>query len=130
MVNNILYSQPGQMPKVAVGSSLRTIGGPTGNIIVNTSTGLQSGPFAAINKRMHQAAALPSTIVRHILLLIYFEEVKRYQFMSCRSCIDINPLLGIGSFFSCKFFKLEVYFFLLMIHIKYDSCVCLAGSIC
>ncbi|XP_035827815.1 helicase domino isoform X2 [Aplysia californica] len=49
---------PGQMSKVG----LRTLGAATGNIIVNTSTGLQSGPFAAINKRMSQAAALPSTI--------------------------------------------------------------------
>jgi len=52
----------GQVPKVTVGQGLRTIGGATGNIIVNTSTGLQSGPFAAINKRMSQAAGLPSSI--------------------------------------------------------------------
>lgn len=56
------------MPKVAtVGPGLtavsiaRTLGAAAGNIIVNA--GLQSGPFAAINKRMSQAS-LPSTIVR------------------------------------------------------------------
>ncbi|XP_059176200.1 helicase domino-like isoform X2 [Physella acuta] len=56
----------GQVPKVAtVGPGLtavsiaRTLGAAAGNIIVNA--GLQSGPFAAINKRMSQAS-LPSTI--------------------------------------------------------------------
>uniref|UniRef100_A0A0B7BEW9 Helicase C-terminal domain-containing protein n=2 Tax=Arion vulgaris TaxID=1028688 RepID=A0A0B7BEW9_9EUPU len=57
-----------QMPKVAVGPGLtavsiaRTLGAATGNIIVNAPAGLQSGPFAAINKRMSQAAGLSSTI--------------------------------------------------------------------
>ncbi|BFZ18188.1 hypothetical protein BsWGS_21227 [Bradybaena similaris] len=57
-----------QGPKVAVGPGLtavslaRTLGAATGNIIVNAPAGLQSGPFAAINKRMSQAAGLSSTI--------------------------------------------------------------------
>ncbi|CAG5123366.1 unnamed protein product, partial [Candidula unifasciata] len=57
-----------QVPKVAVGPGLtavslaRTLGAATGNIIVNAPAGLQSGPFAAINKRMSQAAGLSSTI--------------------------------------------------------------------
>uniref|UniRef100_A0A2C9JZS6 Helicase domino n=1 Tax=Biomphalaria glabrata TaxID=6526 RepID=A0A2C9JZS6_BIOGL len=54
----------GQVPKVAVGQGLTAVSiartlAAAGNIIV--SAGLQSGPFAAINKRMSQAA-LPSTI--------------------------------------------------------------------
>ncbi|GFR90727.1 E1A-binding protein p400 [Elysia marginata] len=57
----------GQVPKVAVGAGLsavsiaRTLGAAAGNIIVNAPAGLQSGPFAAINKRISQAA-LPNTI--------------------------------------------------------------------
>lgn len=57
----------GQVPKVAVGANLsavsiaRTLGAAAGNIIVNAPAGLQSGPFAAINKRISQAT-LPTTI--------------------------------------------------------------------
>ncbi|KAK3749018.1 hypothetical protein RRG08_056925 [Elysia crispata] len=57
----------GQVPKVAVGAGLsavsiaRTLGAAAGNIIVNAPAGLQSGPFAAINKRISQAT-LPTTI--------------------------------------------------------------------
>ncbi|GFN95545.1 E1a-binding protein p400 [Plakobranchus ocellatus] len=56
----------GQVPKVAVGPGLSAVSiartlSAAGNIIVNAPAGLQSGPFAAINKRISQAA-LPTTI--------------------------------------------------------------------
>ena len=67
-ISNNANPQTGQVPKVAVGAGLsavsiaRTLGAAAGNIIVNAPAGLQSGPFAAINKRISQAT-LPTTIV-------------------------------------------------------------------